>query len=457
MSPHAEQNPAAVIPHGRQSNESAVRSFAAVQRRRERSGSRSGTAALGNTQTTRPLDPSQPRRNRDRAQERLQQMNWKAFGPRLGYDSSGNKVWTQELRIGSCGRPLGDRVALSRAPSADGEGHRGVFSGVETCGSSTGCMKCARKVRAEKADNIGQVIRSHLTDGGSALFLTLTFAHSLADTADDSLADALAAWSTMVGTRRWKKLMAWLGDNGWIRATETTHTDANGYHPHHHVCLLTDRAVGQDPEDPLELEDLRDEIYECWSLALDKLDREAHQSTIGVDLKPIRDDQGVGSYVSKIEFEIARGDLKRGRGESRSMWQVGLDAADGCHQSLAIWADYVRAIKGRRWLSTSQGLWNEFGINERTDEEIAKDEPDDIEPAAFIEPAVYVAAAKAEATVLTELRHLVEANASTDVLAAVLSRRLGRTVTTQHRTDDHGVPTLLFVERNLDRIAGKEY
>ncbi|MGB5760868.1 MAG: protein rep [Acidimicrobiales bacterium] len=378
-------------------------------------------------------------------------MNWRAFGPRKQTDANGNETWTQELRIGSCGRPLGERVAISRAAAKGGDGHCGVFSGVETCGSATGCMRCARKVRAEKAGNIGLVIRTHLDRGGFALFLTLTFAHSLADSAEESLDDALTAWSTMVATRRWKKLIAWLGDRGWIRATETTHTDANGYHPHHHVCLLTDRAVGHDENDPMELEDLRQEIYDCWSLALDKLDREAHHSSIGVDLQPIRDDEGIGAYVSKVEFEIARGDLKRGRGDSRSMWQVGLDAADGCQRSKAIWADYVRAAKGRRWLSTSQGLWAEFGINDRTDEEIAEDQPDDPEPIAFFEPAVYMAAGKSEAPVLTELRHLVEANATVAVLALVLSRRLGRAVDIEYRPGDGGLPTIVWADESNRR------
>ena len=378
-------------------------------------------------------------------------MNWRAFGPRRETDAFGNETWTQELRIGSCGRPLGERVAISRAPAQSGDGHRGVFSGVETCGSATGCMKCGRKVRAEKGGNIGLVIRTHLDRGGFALFLTLTFAHTLADSADDSLDDALTAWSTMVATRRWKKLIAWLGDRGWIRATETTHTDANGYHPHHHVCLLTDRAVGQDENDPIELEDIRQEIYDCWSLALDKLDREAHHSSVGVDLQPIRDDDGIGAYVSKVEFEIARGDLKQGRGDSRSMWQVGLDAADGCQRSTAIWADYVRAAKGRRWLSTSLGLWDEFGINDRTDEEIAQEEPDDPETIAFVEPGVYNAAAKTDAPVLTELRHLIEANASAVVLALVLSRRLGRAVDVEHRPGDEGLTTLVWAERHARR------
>ena len=129
------------------------------------------------------------------------------------------------------------------------------------------------------------------------------------------------------------------------------------------------------------------------------------------------------------------------------MWQVGLDAADGCERSTAIWADYVRAAKGRRWLSTSLGLWDEFGINDRTDEEIAQEQPDDPETIAFLEPAVYNAAAKSDAPVLTELRHLVEANASVAVLALVLSRRLGRSVDVEYRPGDEGLPTIVWANQ----------
>ncbi len=128
------------------------------------------------------------------------------------------------------------------------------------------------------------------------------------------------------------------------------------------------------------------------------------------------------------------------------MWQVALDAADGCQRSMAIWADYVRAAKGRRWLSTSQGLWDEFGINDRTDEEIAEDQPDEPEPVAFLDADVYTAAAKSEAPVLTEIRHLVEANAPIVVLALVLSKRLGRTVEIERRAEDEGLPTLVWAD-----------
>jgi hypothetical protein len=180
-----------------------------------------------------------------------------------------------------------------------------------------------------------------------------------------------------------------------------------------------------------------------WRLAVEKLGREVHPD-IGVDLIPIRDSAGIGEYVSKIDMEITRGDLKQGRNGSRSTWDIGLAAADGDKRSAALWAEYIHAAKGRRWLSTSRGLWARYGITERTDAEIAEEQPDEVEHIAFLDRGVYTVAAKDEGLALTELRHLVEAKVSVVVLALVVSRRLGRMVTIEHRADDEGLPTLVW-------------
>lgn len=396
--------------------------------------------ALGNTETSRPLDPSAPRRDRDRAQETIRQLNRRLFGPRLCEDGH---EWVQEHAFGSCGQPLGDRVAAGIGETVNGE-RRGRFAGVETCKSASACLRCGCKISAERAADIGRVLKAHLAGGGHALFLTVTLSHSLDDTAGDVLDDVRTAWSAMTGKRRWKKLMAWLGGGRFVRVLEVTRSDANGWHPHFHVALLTDRPVGLDENDPLEVEDFRQEIDAQWSLAVGTLGREVHPD-IGVDLTPIRDAAGIGRYVSKISLEMARSDLKRGRGGSRSPWQIALDAAAGDPQSTALWVEWCEAAKGARFLSTSRGLWAEFGIETRTDDEIAEDDDGGIDDlVVMVDRPVYTAAAKAPGQVLTELRHLIEARASAAVLAIVLARRLGRPIEIQHHPDDDGTPTLAF-------------
>ena len=408
------------------------------------------TSALGNTQTSGSTDPTVARRARDRAQEDLQGLNRRLFGARVEVDDDGEETWTQEHRCGSCGVPLGERVAIGRGTSRDGT-QRGLFRGVETCGSANVCLRCASKIRAEKAEHSGLVLRAHREAGGHAVLVTLTFSHSIDDQADEVIDDALKAWSGF-NSGRFKTIKNRWGIVDFIRVIETTHSWVNGLHPHHHVALLTDRPIGQDPDDPHELLDFQADLYQAWSAALETLGREAHYE-IGVDVEPVRDEEGVGSYISKIELELTRGDLKRGRGESRSMWQVGLDAADGCQRSAAVWADYVRAIRARRWISTSEGLWERFGINDRTDDEIAEDTGDEFEEVALIDSDVYRAALKADGPVLTEVRHLVEANAPVVVLALVLSRRLKRQVEIDFRAEDDGVPTLRWSDK-VGAMAG---
>lgn len=344
---------------------------------------------------------------------------------------------------------------IGRASAMHGDGHRGVFNGIETCSSATACFRCGAKIRAEYAANIGHVIRTHLANGGHALLLTLTFSHEHGEAAGQSLDDALTAWSNMVATRNWKALMRWLGLEGWIRSTETTHSEANGFHPHHHVPILVNRSLGYLDDHPEELEAMRRELDAAWFAAVSALGRDVHPD-IGVDLVPIRDEEGIGDYVSKIEFEVARGDIKHGRSGSRSTWQIAVDAADGCERSAALWAEYVQAVKGRRWISTSRGLWQAFGINVRSDEEIAEETPDEVEPLALVDAEVYRAAAKQNGRqVLAEIRHLAEANASALVLAVVLSRRLGRPVIAEARPDDEGVLTLGWSKRSTGRTASK--
>jgi hypothetical protein len=299
-------------------------------------------------------------------------------------------------------------------------------------------------VRSEYAEHIGTVIRAHLDNGGGALFLTCTFSHSLTDTAADSLEVAMAAWKAMTASRRWKSLIKWLGVVDWIRVTEMTWTPENGWHPHHHVALLTTRRVGRDENHPEELEEVRQEFDHAWHQAVTNHGREVNPS-IGVDLETIRDGAGIGRYVSKVEFELGRGDLKTGRSGSRTPWQISIDAADGDPQSVVLWKEYVAATKQRRWISTSQGLWVRHGINVRTDDEIAEDDgQDDTETVCFLEADVYRAAAAAEPQVLTELRHLLEARTRPEVIAIVLSRRLGRVVDISRSVDDGGLATLGF-------------
>ncbi|MEL7208640.1 MAG: hypothetical protein AAGK32_10485, partial [Actinomycetota bacterium] len=288
---------------------------------------------------------------------------------------------------------------------------------------------CGAKIRGRRAADIGRLLRAHLAGGGGAYFLTLTFSHERAEAAGDVIDDAMAAWSKLLEARGWRKLKKGIGAVGFIRTTEITHSDANGFHPHHHVALLTSAPMAHSDPGYGEVEGFRLQVDHLWASQVRKLDRRVHPD-IGVTVIPIRSDGGIGAYVSKIELELVRSDLKTGRQTgSRSHWQIGVDAADRGHaKDVALWHEFFEATvtnKRRRYLSTSNGLWALYGIKEQTDEEIAAEQLD-AAPLVDLDSSLYTTAAKAAAPLLSEIRSLAESGTTPALLAAVLGRRLGQ-------------------------------
>jgi hypothetical protein len=271
----------------------------------------------------------------------------------------------------------------------------------------------------------------------------MTMSHSRRESAEQVLEDLCTAWDAVSRSKRWARFKEQIGLVGYIRTLEVTHSMANGWHPHYHVVLLTDRPIGLDPDDPIELLDATEELTELWAVQVAKRGRSVHRG-IGVDLVPVREASGLGAYVSKIALESTRGDLKRGRGGSRSPWELALDGAEGDRQAVELWREYVTAITHRRWISTSRGLWARFGLAVKTDQEIAEETPDEIAPTALLDREVYESIRNSERHVVTELRQLVEAGADVVLIASVVSRRLSRTVQVQYQPDDEGVASLVF-------------
>ncbi|MCP4962552.1 MAG: hypothetical protein GY925_25190, partial [Actinomycetia bacterium] len=109
-----------------------------------------------------------------------------------------------------------------------------------------------------------------------------------------------------------------------------------------------------------------------------QLNREIHYR-YGVDAVIIRDDRGVGTYVSKIHLELVRSDLKQTRGgKGRTPWQVGVDAAEtGDARDIARWKEWVTVSRRRRAISVSPAVRAAYPAHETaelSDEELAQQE-----------------------------------------------------------------------------------
>lgn len=245
------------------------------------------------------------------------------------------------------------------------------YANLQTCGSVWACPVDSAKIRFQRAGEVITILSGHLAQGGGALFSTMTAPHNQTESLSHCLSDTADAWKKMQGSRPWKRLVAEFHLDGMIRAAEVTRSDANGWHAHLHVAVLTSERL-----EPLEILRFESALYELWCRAILRQGRGKPSRRHGVDVRPITDGDGLGAYLTKVEGvakELTRADRKRGRHESRTPAQILSDARlFGDRADRELYREYERATKGRRMLTMSRGLKERYNVGEKTDEEIAE-------------------------------------------------------------------------------------
>ncbi|MGH1492073.1 MAG: hypothetical protein ACRBK7_22240 [Acidimicrobiales bacterium] len=240
-----------------------------------------------------------------------------------------------------------------------------------------------------RAAEVDHVTKAHLAAGGGVTFITLTFPHGLGDSLKDSLATVVKGWKSLVsgagyyGTRQDDGSIIGGAKERWgiignVRAIEITDGLAHGWHPHLHVLCFHDEPLS--PEDG-SLQEFRAWWSDRWSRWIKRtLKRDVHHER-GVDAIPVRNTAGIGEYVSKIHFELVRSDLKHGRRQNRTPWQIAIDAADtGDCRDMARWVEYCEATKGK-WVVTGIDALRKLYPTpepEVTDEEASAQEQDGV-------------------------------------------------------------------------------
>jgi hypothetical protein len=251
-------------------------------------------------------------------------------------------------------------------------GGRSRPSGVLRCGSVWACPACASRKREQKAGQIDKALVEWDRRGGGATLVTLTVPHNRAMTCDEALALVADGYRQLMAGRFGQALKADLGWFGAVKALEVTHGES-GWHAHAHVIVLHDREADRVQ--------LLGRLHLRWSHIMGKLtgERIAAQA---VDVRPVNIEHGLlGGYLGKVAdgwgagLELARGDVKAGRGGSRSPVQL-LDAAvAGDPGALDLWQEYELATKGRHAIQWTKGTVEALGVTEQEDEAVA--DPDD--------------------------------------------------------------------------------
>ena len=251
----------------------------------------------------------------------------------------------------------------------------GHFVGLQTCALPWLCPICSPKIGERRAGEIQSAMAQCLAEGGQVLMPTFTIRHGRQQPLAETLDLIKQALRWMGNTRQYKQLQQRLKVEGRVIATEVTHGEANGWHPHFHELWFF-RVGGVD------VAELEEALYGLWLHACRRFGLDEPSRRHGV---VVQDGAQAAKYVSKmgekgwtLADEMAKANAKAGRQGNRSFWQLIDcaidDEATPQHRNRAkrLIEEYEQATKGRRALVWTPGLKKRFAVAELTDEELAE-------------------------------------------------------------------------------------
>lgn len=239
------------------------------------------------------------------------------------------------------------------------------YKNLQTCGSVWHCPVCAAKISERRRAELVAAVAAHRASGGDVLLMTLTNSHDRGDLLPDLLARQAVALTKFRQRREGARLFDSAGVVGVVRALEVTH-GGNGWHPHYHFLLFVTDTLSSR-----RLAALRTQLADYWLRCCQAAGLPLPDLEHGVD---VRGGQWAAQYASKwgLEEEMTKAHIKRGRGSSRTPFDLLRSARDeGDSAALMLFRDFALAFKGRQQLVWSRGLKARLAIEDATDEEIA--------------------------------------------------------------------------------------
>jgi hypothetical protein len=244
------------------------------------------------------------------------------------------------------------------------------WSNVQRCGSIWTCPVCARQITEVRREELSQGITTWKEKhGGGVLLLTLTTSHTAQQSLSGLLAGLQRAYKRFTENLRVRALLGGLGLLHKVRGFEVTY-GANGWHPHFHVLLLTEKQVS-------DFASVRDELAALWIQCCTRSGLNAPSMEHGLDL---RDGSYAQKYVSKwgLDFEMTKGHVKQGRLGSYTPFDLlNVSLLEGVtingRSASSLWQEFGIAMKGARQLVWSRGLKALLDLQEVTDEQAAQE------------------------------------------------------------------------------------
>ena len=319
---------------------------------------------------------------RDSLHERKRAVKW-AWGRVL-----------ENTAIGRCGRVAGNSwqaKGVTVVPLVKSWGSARPV-GVVQCHNKHTCPDCGPKADRASRESLAAVIWEEQQRGAQVGMITLTFAHQLGERLIDLIGWMLPTVTKVLsgGGNQMKALREKYGFSGGYKAVEANHSMINGWHPHIHMPVFFEPGTTDE-----QVAECANEIIARWLRQCEKAGVKAErqrQHYRPADL--VTQGQGLANYVAKtgIQWEATSRSTKRGRGNSRSIFQIAEDYAEhqwpGDRDLMLEWDEAMKGTKritpfgeirkryaGRiktEWEETFHGEENEA----REDEEVCAIEAD---------------------------------------------------------------------------------
>jgi hypothetical protein len=366
-------------------------------------------------------------------------------------------------RPATCGWAAGSHVGVHLGAAGAAR-----FSGVQQCASIWACPTCSAVIRHARADEVQQTADWWEGQGREFLFVTFTVRHKMADPLERTMDALTEAYTATINGAPWKRFARVHGIAHFIKTVEVTLSWDNGWHAHLHVLFFVDLAhaaaetaadasaawaAAKDPAGftrsgrpsirKVKAAERRQRIADdaahaaAQGIGKDRA-RELHSwlsdrwadmvvaaggrrpdREHGVNIRTARDGKVVALYLTKVQDgeaagwgvgkEMARADLKRGRGGSMVPFELlDLDGltADEVERNRLYWLEFVRESAGRRAMTWSRGLKEAAGLKVLEDDELMQAEADEVEAD--------------EVVALIAARHWVQVRSDPAALARIL-------------------------------------
>ena len=242
---------------------------------------------------------------------------------------------------------------------------KAFYSGLRKCCSVWLCPICAAKIAERRSIFLQTCIDLATAKAWHVYLLTVTTPHGVGDDLKTVLDKLIKAWNSINNNRDGKAVKATLQVEGTIRATEVTHGDLNGFHPHFHVLVFTSNRWSTG---------YLEELYRpLWQDCCVKAGLPRPSDFYGLR---VHSAEQAAAYVAKglwgLPQEMTKGHQKTAKSEKgMTPWGFLMEVLKtGSKRFERLFFIYAEAFKGKKQLTPSLGLYEKLGVLDLSDEEL---------------------------------------------------------------------------------------